>query len=300
MEKIKEIFKKENSFFSLVEGAKRRTHVVLAIAAMIVIFVLSAVITHFSTILIFGEDNQLFIRKFYTSITLFALMIFFIWLFVKYFENRSFRTIGFFKQGALTQYLKGFLLGIVLLAVSFIVIAIFSEVKIVTVHNQPNYFYTILTVLMALIFFIVQGAGEEIVFRGWFMQTVGYRHWPWLGVLLSIVLFSLAHFSNAGMNILPFLNVALIAVFLSLYILKEKSLWGVCGFHTSWNWTMGNVLGLSVSGNEGIGDSIVNFSFKGNDIITGGSFGLEASIIVTIIFVGVIIWNIRSFNTSNS
>ena len=293
MEKIKAIFKKEDSFFSLNEGAKRRTHVFVAILALIIIFVLTAISSKLLTLLFFEKDSsQLLIKKFTSAFFHFTFFILFTWLFIKFFEKRSFRTIGFIKDRALKQYSKGFLIGFLLVTTSFLFIGLFSDVKIVTGAHQPNVYYSALTIFIALLFFIVQGASEEIVFRGWFMQTVGSRHWPWLGFLLSIIIFSAVHLPNAGIDVLAFLNIALIATFLSVYVIKEKSLWGACGIHTSWNWVMGNVFGLNVSGNESMGDSIVNLSLTGNKIYTGGKFGLEGSIIVTIVIIAAITFEI--------
>lgn len=300
LEIIKALFKKEHSYFALAVDAKRRTHVLLAILVLFVILILSAGGSILSSKLIFDkETTNILLKSFYNGFSVFILLILFTWLFVKFVEKRSFKTLGFLSGNVFKKYSKGFILGVLLQIASFLLIWMFIDVKSTAGRIQPNFLYPSLTVLAALIFFIIQGASEEIVFRGWFMQTIGWRHWPWLGFLLSMIFFVLAHSPNAGYNVLPYLNLVLVSTFLSIYILKEKNLWGVCGIHTGWNWTMGNVLGLSVSGNEKLGDSVFNLSLNGNEILTGGKFGIEASIIVTIIFGVGIIWQLIKYKNPN-
>ncbi|MCI7497174.1 MAG: CPBP family intramembrane metalloprotease, partial [Prevotella sp.] len=60
------------------------------------------------------------------------------------------------------------------------------------------------------------------------------------------------------------------------------SLWFPIGIHWAWNFTQGNVFGFAVSGRD-IEESILTATLSGPDIITGGSFGLEASIISLIL-----------------
>jgi hypothetical protein len=65
--------------------------------------------------------------------------------------------------------------------------------------------------------------------------------------------------------------------------------------HFTWNLFMGNVYGISVSGMD-LGGSIIKSQPLGNPIISGGDFGLEGSIVTTILLVlySLIIWKFYS------
>ena len=83
---------------------------------------------------------------------------------------------------------------------------------------------------------------------------------------------------------------------MALFVMKDKNLWSVCGWHTSWNWTLGNVYGLSVSGT---GEKVTLFDLNtyGNTFISGGGFGPEGSIITTVVLLtGILLLSLIIIN----
>ena len=100
---------------------------------------------------------------------------------------------------------------------------------------------------------------------------------------------------NSGVNLLAVFNLILFAVCMCLYVLKTKNLWGACGFHAVWNYAQGNIFGLSVSGHSEL-PSIFTAEIAGPKLLTGGSFGPEASVIVTVIYALIaafFLWSLR-------
>jgi hypothetical protein len=94
-------------------------------------------------------------------------------------------------------------------------------------------------------------------------------------------LFLLTHIGNPGMtgSIMVFasINIFLASLMFGLAFLRTKSLAMPIGFHFMANWAQGVLLGFGVSGMEQA--SILKPIFNGApDWLTGGSFGLEASI----------------------
>lgn len=213
----------------------------------------------------------------------FLFFVLFVWLYAKYIEKRSFRSFGFFGRRKFRDYTKGVIIGLLLLSVSFVVVASSSKANIVYAFNFN--IYSVLSILSVLGFFLIQGASEEIFMRGWFMQSIAVRHWPWLGIVLSTVIFTVLHAANPNLNVVAVINLFLIGLFLAVLALYDENLWGACGFHSAWNFTMNSVYGVQVSGNKLTGETIMQTTFEGNDLITGGSFGLEGSIVVTAIIV---------------
>ncbi len=213
----------------------------------------------------------------------FVFFIVFVWLYAKFVEKRSFASLGFFGRRKLRDYTKGVIIGLLLLSVSFIIVASSSKANIVYSFNFN--IYSVLSILSVLGFFLIQGASEEIFMRGWFMQSIAVRHWPWLGILLSTLIFTLLHAANPNLNVVAIVNLFLIGIFLAILALYDENLWGACGFHSAWNFTMNSIYGVQVSGNKLTGETLMQSNFEGNELITGSGFGLEGSLVVTTIIV---------------
>jgi len=145
--------------------------------------------------------------------------------------------------------------------------------------------------------YLVQGTGEEVLFRGWLLPVIGSRYRPWIGVLVSSVLFSFAHALSAGITALAFLNLFLFGVFAAVYALTEGGLWGGGVWHSVWNWAMGNLLGFALDGtpHEGL---LISVRATGPRMITGGAFGLEGGLTCTAVFLMAIGITIRSCQRS--
>jgi membrane protease YdiL (CAAX protease family) len=194
--------------------------------------------------------------------------------------------MGFFRQGALSSYGKGFLVG-VLLFVAIVIGGLTVGAFIITVSkNMDNGISIIFPLIAMLLGFVVQGATEEIIIRGWVMPVIGARYNVIVGIVVSSAFFTIMHGANPGITILPIINLFAFSLFASCYVIYTKNLWAICGLHASWNWVQGNVFGIKVSGMDIAGGSILNTkSINGMELFSGGSFGVEGSIFCTIIFI---------------
>jgi len=144
---------------------------------------------------------------------------------------------------------------------------------------------TLIPVLFMLFGFVIQGGTEEVITRGWILPVIGARYNVTFGVILSTAIFTLLHGMNPGMTVLPIVNLTLFALFAALYVIYTGNLWGICGFHTAWNWFQGNIFGIKVSGNSMAGGSIFSFDFvNGFDLVSGGIFGVEGGLICTFVY----------------
>ena len=77
---------------------------------------------------------------------------------------------------------------------------------------------------------------------------------------------------------------------MSLYLLKTDTVWGVAGIHGAWTFAQGHLFGVLVSG-QSSGTSIMKFTPQGNqDWLSGGSFGIEGSIMSSIILFLLILY----------
>ncbi|MCY1648537.1 type II CAAX endopeptidase family protein [Caulobacter sp. SL161] len=137
--------------------------------------------------------------------------------------------------------------------------------------------------------FVIQGGTEELLMRGWLMQLVASRHGLILAIVINSALFAIMHGGNISPSkelVLALANLVLFGVMISLYAIKEGSLWGVCAWHTAWNWLLGVGFGLEVSGGRiAVQSLVVDLAPKAGAPwwLTGGAFGPEASVATTIV-----------------
>lgn len=284
MKKIKDIIAEGNDFFQLALKGKRITHWALTLPVVVISTVLSIYIFAISADLIFGFGERFnYFKITYLTTGMFVGIALFIFLWTRSFEKRKIYTLGFTKENALKKYLKGFGLGILLTSVIVGLMAIFGGVEVVP--NPENAHMLKITIIVSMVIFILQGASEEILFRGWFMQVLGAKYKPIVGIIISLVLFTLFHASNSGFNLLVAFNLILFTIILTLLILQGKSLWAASGFHSSWNWTICNIFGFTISGSDQkeFGASILSLKGVGGDFLGGGDFGPEGSIMTTIV-----------------
>ena len=67
-----------------------------------------------------------------------------------------------------------------------------------------------------------------------------------------------------------------------------RSLWLPIGLHFAWNFTEGFVFDVPVSGHPVEG--LVEARISGAELLTGGAFGLEASVIALIVCTAAGVW----------
>lgn len=210
----------------------------------------------------------------------YALRILLVWLWVARYEGRSFRSLGF-PRGGLGAAGRGFAVGVLLFAVVVGVLALLGVVTTKATAPGLSGAATLGGVLLLLVGWLVQGSAEEITLRGFVLQSLG-RSRVRLGIAVSALLFAVGHVDALGSPV-AILNLLLFGVFTALWALREGGLWGVCAFHGAWNWVEGSVTGLAVSGKDVPGGSLVALRTHGATLLSGGEFGVEASIVVSLV-----------------
>ncbi|MDZ5609721.1 type II CAAX endopeptidase family protein, partial [Bacillus pseudomycoides] len=238
-----------NNRFETIEAArkgKRKVHPILAVILAILFLSLSEVFSLFMLLLPKAETT--FMKGNYDNLRMlltFGGAILFVFLWIRFVEKRLFSTIGFWKDNALKKYLHGAFIGRIFITIPVFILVLSG---FVTLHIQQISSTVILGILGSLIAFLVQGATEEIVVRGWLFPVISVRSRIWIGVVVTSFLFGLLHLFNPGITILSMSNIILVGVFAAFYVLKENSLWGICAWHSIWNWAQYNIYGFAVSG----------------------------------------------------
>ncbi|MFI6498610.1 CPBP family intramembrane glutamic endopeptidase [Nonomuraea typhae] len=272
---------KDNPLLVLAASGRRRTHpalaVVIAIAAILLGEIIAAIV-----FLVTGQPADPAWKTLTQLIVGFAPITLLIWAWVRLYEGRGFRTLGFTREGAATRSARGMLAGVA----SFALVTGLLVVPGLTVtENVPQGVAAIGPALLVLVGWIVQGSTEEIVTRGFLLPVVGARYGAAAGVAVSSLLFAALHLLNPGISALSLVNLVLVGVLLGLYALWEGALWGVCLWHAVWNWAQGNVFGFEVSGQDTGMPAIADLKENGPDVVTGGMFGPEGGLATTLVLV---------------
>lgn len=164
-----------------------------------------------------------------------------------------------------------------------------------------------ITILLMFGGFIFQSAVEEFLCRGLALQLLKDKVSIPVAVAVSSVLFILPHMSSmseAGgvFIVLGILNTALISVIFSLLTLHFKSIWAACGLHMVWNFILYNILGLNLSGKDTKTAAVFDMQSVGTNILNGGIYGIEASIITAAVLAAaaILIWLVSSKKAKNA
>lgn len=176
-------------------------------------------------------------------------------------------------------------------------------------QNNEGFFEKadILIIILLIGGFIVQGATEEILCRGIVLHTLKEKTPTWIAIAISTILFIIPHWSSLFeggtiYGIIGVANLILISVIFSLLTIYFKSIWAACGLHSFWNAILYCILGLNLSGKEETVTAIFDMQSVGKNIWNGGEYGIEASLITTVVlaFAGTLIWYITSIKKPNA
>lgn len=202
-------------------------------------------------------------------------------------EKRPIRTLGFYRENFLSNLLKGFSLGLALFLLTLLGLVALGQYRLDSIHLDT---YSLAFTLFTIPFWILQGTAEELVTRAWLIPQLAKRTNLKVAIIISSSLFTLLHLGNPGITFLSAIDLFLFGVAMSLYLLKTDTIWGIGGIHGAWNFAQGNLFGVLVSG-QSSGTSIMKFTPQGNqDWLSGGSFGIEGSIVSSIILFLLILY----------
>ena len=174
---------------------------------------------------------------------------------------------------------RGFLLAVFVMGVAYLLIAVIGGAQIST--GQPWLTAIISSLALAAIAAVV----EELFLRGVLFRVSEEYLGSWLALAVSAVFFGFLHLANPDASIWAGVAIALEAgVSLAAIYLLTRTLWVPIGVHLGWNFTE-SILGVPVSGNTPAG--AVTTTFTGPAWLTGGAFGMEASVIVVLVWLAV-------------
>ena len=126
--------------------------------------------------------------------------------------------------------------------------------------------------------FIFVGWNEELLSRGYHLQTLASGTNMFWGIVISSSVFGLAHLGNPNATWISAAGIFFAGIFLAYGYLRTGQLWLSIGLHIGWNFFEGVVFGFPVSGLDIY--RLIRHQIQGPEIWTGGAFGPEAGLIV--------------------
>lgn len=126
--------------------------------------------------------------------------------------------------------------------------------------------------------FVLVGWNEELLSRGYHLQTIASGTNLVWGVVISSGIFGLLHLANPGANFASTVGIFLAGIYLAYGYVRTKQLWLPIGLHLGWNFFEGVGFGFPVSGLDIY--PLTRIQVTGPDLWTGGVFGPEAGLIV--------------------
>ena len=195
-------------------------------------------------------------------------------------RNLPLSLLGMSLRGRGKDLLAGLGVAVLLYAVGFGTSLLMGTVEIASVEWVPR------DLLGTLLFFLLVAVTEEVMLRGFVlgrMLSAGMNRF--VALFLSSALFSAMHLFNPNFALLPFVNILLAGCLLGASFLYTRNLCFPVVLHWFWNWLQGPVLGYEVSGMDS-GETLLPLRLTGSDLLTGGSFGFEGSLLCTVLLVG--------------
>ena len=203
--------------------------------------------------------------------------LFTVWIFQKFISKERFISIGLDFINYKNDFYQGLAVGTGLISIGFFTLIILNLTSIdltyFSIYDQVFYFFL----------FIVVSLNEEIAIRGYILHNLSQSFNKYIALIISSFVFMGMHLGNPNIGVLPLMNLFLAGIFLGVYRIHKNNLWFPIGAHLMWNYLQGPIYGFEVSGNKI--NSLFEQKLNGHELLTGGNFGYEGSIILTVFLI---------------
>lgn len=171
------------------------------------------------------------------------------------------------------EIISGFLIAFIPVSMAFLIIWALGNVEVVSIQFQAGAFFEDLLILT------FAALSEEILFRvGVLLVLIYFTKNVWLSIAIQILLFGIVHLSNPGADMLTVLSNSIGGLMYSLAFIYTGRIWMPFILHLFWNMSQG-FYGFNISGLGEYSGAFIELNPIGNELISGGSYGLEGSLI---------------------
>lgn len=228
-----------------------------------------------------------------SSIVYLAGMAAIVWAFARWIDHRNPLDFGFhFNKKWLMDFGIGLLLGAFTLSAVFFIEWKMGWLKISSVNRSVFNESFVLIGLTTFISLLAIAVGEEITFRSYqiknLSEVLSGKHSGRKSVLIALfetsVIFGLAHMGNPNATLMAFINIILAGLLLGLGFILTGELALPIGLHLTWGFFESFIYGYANSGQMPM-SWVIGSKINGPKLWTGGPFGPEAGLLVTILLI---------------
>jgi membrane protease YdiL (CAAX protease family) len=233
---------------------------------------------------------QMLITTFFA--TLGTLLV--LWVFMKYVDKERFINIGLHIKNRKKDFIVGIGLGILIMGIGYELLVLLDEISFDKIVFEP------VNILISIVLFTCVAIMEEFLFRGYILRNLMISFNKYIALIISSILFALIHGMNPNMDGFSAMSLFLAGILLGITYIYTKNLWFPIALHLSWN-LFQTLFGFNVSGQDFY--SVIEFKIHENNLLNGGAFGMEGSILSIIanvlIIMGVIIYYTKNKESLN-
>ena len=212
-------------------------------------------------------------------LTVFSLLGSFLalWVATKFIDRKPLMSIGLSVKDKTNEMLIGLAFALAFIGGLFAILWIMGAITVTGfVGFKPGVFIVSMMLFMAAF-------DEELIFRGYILNNMmDATNNRWIALAGSSVLFALLHAGNPSIwsTWVPMTELFAAGFILGISYTFTKNLWFPTFFHFGWNFFQG-LFGFEISGLNVDSWKVISHENTGNvpDIVSGGSFGIEGSVI---------------------
>ena len=199
-----------------------------------------------------------------------------LWLATKFIDRKPLMSIGLSIKDKANEMLVGLGFALAFIGGLFLLLWLLGAITITGyVGFKPGVFFVSMMLFLAAF-------DEELIFRGYILNSMMDSSSRWVALAGSSAIFALMHAGNPSVwsNWVPMTELFAAGFILGISYTFTKNLWFRTFFHFGWNFFQG-LFGFEISGINVDSWKMISHENTGNvpDIISGGAFGIEGSVI---------------------
>ena len=214
-----------------------------------------------------------------------------LWIFMRYIDEENFINIGFRIRNKSNEFILGVGIGALIMGSGFFLLIVMDEISFYQFVFIPE------KLIESIFLFIIVAVVEETFMRGYVLRNLMASFNKYIALAFSSILFSLMHAFNPYIDYFISINLFLAGLVLGGAYVHTKNLWFPIGLHLGWNLFQTH-FGFNVSGQDSY--SLIEFNISESNLINGGAFGFEGSILSIIseigLFIGIVLYYKKETN----
>lgn len=196
-----------------------------------------------------------------------------VWIFTRFIDREKILNIGFSLKKRGNDILYGLVAGTLMMGLGSVFLYFAGYLTYETIT------FNFIGLIQAIFLFIFVSINEEVFVRGYLLRNFMGSMNRYFALILSSLIFMALHLMNPNISTVGIINLFLAGILLGIGYIFTKNLWFPLALHFSWNFFQGPIFGFEVSGTNT--SSLITNKIQGSELITGGQFGLEGSLIAT-------------------